>query len=220
MIPDAAGLLSAGRYHLLRATVEPLDAVLASAGAAPMHVRRPVLAVGSNAAPAQLLHKLGPSAVLPMTLARVGGLAAGVSAHVSHGRYIPAAPIAAPGELHRLLVLWPDDQQLAALDRTEPNYRRTVLGPQFTVMLRSGGRCEVYVSRWGCLLDGGGQPRRLGSQRDLLAAVLAGSAELRALFGQTPQDFVAAAAHADRRARAREIFAAAGWVAAQPELLG
>lgn len=183
-----------------------------------------MLAVGSNAAPVQLTRKLGPSGVLPMTLASVHGLAAGVSAHVSHGRYVPAAPIAAPGEHHMLFVIWPDEAQLAVLDRTEPNYRRTVIGPEVTVQLTDGPEagveladgqvraCEVYVSRWGILLDAEGRPRRLGDQRELVAALLAGSADLRALFGRTPEDFIVAAADEARRVRARAVFAAEGWV--------
>lgn len=191
-----------------------LDALLA----APVRARRAVLAVGSNASPEQLLRKLGPSAVVPMTLAVVDGLAAGVSAHVSHGRYVPAAPVAAPGEQHALSVLWLDDDQLAAVDRTEPNYRRTTLGARFAVALAGGPvrPCDVYVSRWGCLLDGG-RPRRLIPQRQLLAELLAASDDLRAVFGRTPEDFVTAAADPVRRTRARELFAAAGWTAEQPE---
>lgn len=113
-------------------------------------------------------------------------------------------------------MLWLDDAQQATVDRTEPNYHRITLSSQFSVSLADGPvhGCAVYSSRWGCLHDGG-LPRRLGPQRDLLAALLAGSAELRALFGHTPEDFVTAAADPARRERARELFAAAGWTSAQ-----
>lgn len=121
-----------------------------------------MLAVGSNAAPAQMLRKFTSrrvSTVLPMVRVTVHGLAAGVSAHISRAGYVPATPIVAPGESHRMSVLWLDDEQLAALDDSEPNYRRVRLDGY-----------DVYVSRWGCLRDDYGQPLRLGDQRQLLAA--------------------------------------------------
>lgn len=124
--------------------------------------RHRVLAVGSNAAPAQMLRKFASRrvwTVLPMVRVTVHGIAAGVSAHISRAGYVPATPIATPGETHRMSVLWLDDEQLAALDDSEPNYHRVRLDGY-----------NVYVSRWGCLRDAHGRPRRLGDQRELLAA--------------------------------------------------
>jgi len=57
--------------------------------------RVPVLAVGSNACPAQLRHKMaqsGVSGTIPLVKARVGGIGVGVSAHVSLMGYVSASP--------------------------------------------------------------------------------------------------------------------------------
>lgn len=214
--PAGSGLLVAGRFEPVADRQQLADA-LAAAGVSPMTSRQPVLAVGANGSPERLAAKLGPSAIVPMTSAIVTDVAVGVSAHVSPGRYVPVAPISAPGEQHRLVMIWLDAAQLAAVDRTEPNYRRVPLAAPVTVPLVGGTvDCHVYASRWGCLLDDG-EPRRLGDQRRLVSDLLARSAELRALFGRTPEEFVHAAGDPVRRERAREIMVAAGWVRPQPE---
>jgi hypothetical protein len=96
-----------------------------------------VIAVGSNGSPAQLHRKLaGRTGVLvPMTYVAVGGLVPGVSAHVSRPGYVPATPVLLPGATGRLVLLWLDDAQLAAVDATEPNYHRTALPAEVTVSL-------------------------------------------------------------------------------------
>lgn len=229
-IPAESGLLVDGSYRELRpapgrelgtwdvetpAGAVPLDDALRAAGVTPTGRRLAVLAVGSNAAPAQLERKFsrrGVPAVLPMVRVRVTGIAAGVSAHVSHGRYVPSTPMVSPGEVSELFVLWLDDVQLAALDETEPNYRRTPLDERFPVRLPSGWRvpdCAAYVSRWGCLADQRGELRRAGDQRQLLADLLAESNALRRLCGDTPEAFVEAARDAAVRDRARHLFASA-----------
>lgn len=106
------------------------------------HGRRPVLAIGSNADPAQLRRKLGSSLHVPVTAIRVNGLAVAHSAHVGPPGYVPYAPRRAPGARLDAVLLWLDDAALAALDATEPNYRRIrVPGVDF----------QVYRSRWGLL---------------------------------------------------------------------
>ncbi|RKS07852.1 hypothetical protein DFP74_3538 [Nocardiopsis sp. Huas11] len=144
-IPDGSGVLLDRSYVALRPEAgrpagewtaafdddggSTLEGVLARLGRAPMADRHPVLAVGSNAAPAQMRRKLRSRAlepVVPMTLADVDGIAPGFSAHVSRPGYVPAAPVARPGR-RRLFVLWPDQAQLEAIDATEPNYRRLLL---------------------------------------------------------------------------------------------
>lgn len=237
-IPADSGLLVDGNYLAMHPAgrelgqwpvetpegAQPLDEALAAAGAAPTAQRHPVLAVGSNAAPAQLKRKFGRRrvpAVLPLVRARAEGISAGVSAHVSPGRYVPAAPIVTPGEASELFVLWLDDRQLAALDKTEPNYRRAPLDKRFPVRLLSGPRvpdCAVYVGRWGCLLDRRGRPRRANGQRELLTDLLDESDELRRLFGATPEEFVEAARDEQLREKARRVFADEKLVRPQPEL--
>ncbi|WP_052424293.1 hypothetical protein [Nonomuraea candida] len=202
-VPAGSGVLVDDAYVPLRpegapqgwrADGETLAGLLAREGCAPLEERHRVVAVGSNAAPGQvrrkfLTHRVRP--VVPMTVAEVHGVAPGVSAHVSRWGYVPAAPIGAPGETSRLFVLWLDERQLAALDLTEPNYRRRPLdGP---VVLESGARVPppfVYEGRHGCLAGPDGRGRRLTSQRRLIRSLLDTSPALRRLCGSTPEDFV------------------------------
>ncbi|MFG3232155.1 hypothetical protein ACGFZG_10505 [Streptomyces antibioticus] len=162
--------------------------------------RTPVLAVGSNASPAQLRYKLAVSGVrsaVPMVKSRVTGVEVGVSAHVSLLGYMSASPVEAPGRERELFVIWLDDAQLAVVDATEPNYDRVALSaPRFRVELENGETLpEVfsYVNRHGVLHDGTGAPRGHPGQRALISELLAGSPALRILFGVTPEEFVARA---------------------------
>lgn len=123
--------------------------------------RTPVAAVGSNASPTILRHKLGPllETGLPITLAQVDGLAVGHSAHVSARGYVAAAPIASPPDAgpRAVTLAWFDRAQLAAMDETEPNYRRTTLPSRMPC--RQGDvtvtGTEVYVSNHGVLGEAG-----------------------------------------------------------------
>lgn len=196
-----------------------LDAVLRASGAVPVADRVPVVAVGSNASPAQVRHKLsaaGLPVVVPMVPVLVDGVGAGVSAHISAPGYVGAAPFAGPVR-SALAVSWLDADQLAAVDATEPNYRRVALTPQhFPVTLPGGAALSgawLYVGRHGVLtLDGGG-PRSCGDQRTLLRDLLAGSGRLRALLGPGPREWVTrAAADPAVRAVGAGLFADLGWV--------
>ncbi|MET7336085.1 hypothetical protein [Nonomuraea sp. NPDC005650] len=220
-IPATSGVLAGDAYLPLRpvpegewrAGDETLDGLLARLGRAPMPERHPVVAVGSNAAPSQLRRKfVGQSIppVVPMTLAEVDGIAPGVSAHVSRWGYLPAVPLEAPGETSRLFVVWPDDRELAALDRTEPNYwRRRLPAERHPVTLESGTPlppCFVYVGRHGCLVDETGAARRLADQWTLIQRLLDESAELRRLCGSTPEEFVASVRDEALRETIRRLF--------------
>ncbi|MFG1948328.1 hypothetical protein [Nonomuraea sp. NPDC048826] len=202
-VPDASGVLVDGAYLPLAESGE------AMAG------RHPVVAVGSNAAPGQLWRKFAGHAirpVVPMTRADVVGVVPGVSAHVSRWGYVPAAPVAVPGEVSRLFVLWLDDRALAALDLTEPNYRRRRLpADRHPVTLESGARlpwCFAYVGRHGCLTDGRGRPRRLVAQPELIRSLLEESPELRRLCGDTPEEFVVRVRDETVRDAVRRLFLA------------
>ncbi|MBZ6231856.1 hypothetical protein [Streptomyces olivaceus] len=176
--------------------------------------RVPVLAIGSNASPGQLRHKMaefGIGSPVPMVRSRVTGLGIGVSAHVSRMGYVSASPVAAPGTVRELFVLWLDAEQLAVVDASEGvpmaggNFDRAWLpAPDVRVEPGDGSVLRgayAYVNRHGVLHDGTGTgaPRRHpGEQRPLIAGLLHGSARLRALFGTTPDEFCARA-RADRR---------------------
>jgi hypothetical protein len=174
--------------------------------------RVPVLAIGSNASPAQLRHKMaefGIDSPIPMVRSRVTGLDIGVSAHVSRMGYVSASPVGAPGTVRELFVLWLDAEQLAVIDASEGvpmaggNFDRVWLpAPDVRVEPGDGsvlGGAYAYVNRHGVLHDGTGAPRRHpGAQRPLITELLHGSARLRELFGTTPEEF-SARARADRR---------------------
>ncbi|MFB8750105.1 hypothetical protein [Streptomyces parvulus] len=173
--------------------------------------RVPVLAIGSNASPGQLRHKMaefGVDSPIPMVRSRVTGLDVGVSAHVSRMGYVSASPVRAPGVVRELFVLWLDPEQLAVVDASEGvpmaggNFDRAWL-PADHVQVRAPdgavlGGAHVYVNRHGVLHDGTGAPRRHpGEQRPLITGLLRASPRLRALFGTTPEEFCARA-RADR----------------------
>ncbi|WSL13704.1 hypothetical protein OG194_41540 [Streptomyces sp. NBC_01288] len=172
--------------------------------------RTPVLAIGSNACPGQLRHKMaefGITSPVPMVKVRVTGIDVGVSAHVSRVGYVSASPVNSPGVVRELFVTWFDARQLAVVDASEGAYDRTWLPGSssgsnsdsdsdsdsgFRFELGSGELLRgvyVYVNRHGVLHDGTGVPRRHPGERALLTELLGGSAELRTLFGRTPEEF-------------------------------
>ncbi|MER7918466.1 MULTISPECIES: hypothetical protein [unclassified Streptomyces] len=188
--------------------------------------RAPVLAVGSNACPGQLRHKMaefGLDTPVPMVRSRVTGLDVGVSAHVSRMGYVSASPVKSPSVTRELFVLWLDRRQLDALDASEGaplpdgNFRRAWLpAPDVQVQLADGtvlSGAYVYVNRHGVLHDGTGAPRRHPGQRPLLTGLLASSARLRELFGASPEEF-SERARGDVRlcARGTRLFAEHAWV--------
>jgi hypothetical protein len=240
VLPQAHGLLVDGCYLRLipsgrrevggwlveaeEGRVE-LDVLLGEHGRPGTGERYPVLSVGSNAAPAQLRRKFegqGVEALVPMVKSRVAGIVPGMSAHVSRYGYVPATCVRAPGQQVELFVAWLDEDELRAVDATEPNYDRVLLaGDHFPVLLPSGERlqaCSAYISKWGCLARPDGELWPLVSQRDLLGTLLAGSVPLRELFGDTPESFTERAADDVKRKHAQRIFHDEGWVRPQPEL--
>ncbi|AJE82269.1 hypothetical protein SLNWT_1893 [Streptomyces albus] len=189
-----------------------LDEALTARGLSPTGARCPVLAVGSNASPAQLTYKMARyavPAVLPMVPVRVRGLAVGCSAHIGRAGYVAAAPCPDPAAEREFVVSWLDPAQLAVVDGTEfPNYTRALLpGDRFPMELPSGerlGGAYLYAGAHGVLPDPAtGRPRPGGGdQSALLDALLADSPALRALLGPGPADWVARA-RSSPRARAQ-----------------
>lgn len=163
---------------------------------------RAVVSVGSNAAPAVLRAKLARHgvrqdvAVAPM---RVSGIAIGHSAHVSVGGYIPAAPYFAPGRVADLHVSWFDDDQLAALDATEPNYDRITFG-----------EVDLYVSKWG-VLAAAGVPIEFTTQRDLYEVLARDGAGGGVIDSADPQATLARLQQPDVRERLRGLWATDGY---------
>lgn len=162
--------------------VESIDAALA--GAPSTKGRAAVLAVGSNAAPARLVEKsLGrPLAALRVVLR---DHVAVYSAHVSRYGAIASTLHPEPGAWCKLHVTLLDSDQLAAVDRTEGNYRRVGLPGRHVIGMERVPveRIERYASGWGPLLVGG-EPVRLAeipSGRSRLQALSQGAIQRRVL---------------------------------------
>ncbi len=195
-----------------------LGYALLALNAVPIEARVPVLAVGSNAAIAQMQAKFqaaGISCAMPLTWARVTGIRVGAAAIVSRWGYIPAAPVFEPGVTTRLAVNWLDPEQLRALDETETGYERRLVddGDDTRVQLESGERlCTfgIYVSTSGVLADSDGRrPMDLPGQEELIRQLLArGDRGLRVLAGRGVPGFLRAAT--DREGRARLVEALRG----------
>lgn len=165
----------------------------------PVHEDRgPVLAVGSNASPAQPRHKpaeFGVTSRVPMVKARVTGVDVGVSAHVSLMGYVRAracrsgaAPSAGRGCL------------------------RPTSGPRSPKAgcNRTSSRASTGTASYN---DGAaGAPRRhTGDRRVLIGELLVALPRLGELFGDTPEAFCARA-RADRGLcdRGTRLFAGEG----------
>lgn len=95
--------------------------------------RTPVLAVGSNRAPAQLARKfagLGPGMVIPVTGGRLAGFDVVYSSHFSRYGAVPARLWPMPGVTVEIGVSWLTPAQLQRMHETEgaANYRYAELG--------------------------------------------------------------------------------------------
>lgn len=173
-----------------------LDTVLTDEGLAPIAERVPVLAVGSNASTAQLWRKFttaGIRPIVPLTAVTVTGIMAGVSAHVSRPGYLPATPVADPEAVSDLFITWLDDEQLTAMDSTEPNYDRVRLSPEYPVNFPGGKAvddCWLYVSTHGHLIERDGSPLPLAGQEILIMWLLSEIPALVKVAGETPAEWV------------------------------
>jgi hypothetical protein len=194
-----------------------LDQVLLAYEAVPIAGRIPVLAVGSNAAPAQVRRKLaasGPATAVPITAVRVNGLSVGVSAHVSRAGYVPATPVPDPSSANVLMwVTWLAPDQLVTIDRTEPNYDRMRVPRFCSIRLTSGqavSGCWLYVSRHGHLIGPSGEPRKLIDQAGLMSSLLAEVPGLAELAGTSPEEWLSRIRDKRVRDDIRDLFRSAG----------
>ena len=201
-----------------------LDEVLSAAGVALMRERLPTLAVGSNASPGQLASKFGlaphVSDVVPLTRVTVAGLGVGHSAHISKQGYIPYAPMRSGGSMS-LFMLWLDPDQLAHIDKTEPNYKPMfVKGSAFPAQLDSGeivNEYSLYRGRWGVLRTQPlGAPALASTQEKVIGCLAAVSSLVELAPGLTEGAKAATRALAgdeDLRVRLRDAVAAEKLVA-------
>jgi hypothetical protein len=123
--------------------------------------RRALLAYGANASPEALTRKLAATAPAPIPVLRVAlsGWDVVYSAHVTRYGAVPAAVIASPGTVASIHLVFPNDEQLAAIAATEGhNYRLEQLA-DFTAELEIGGEgpreIDAFISVHGPLLLGG-----------------------------------------------------------------
>jgi len=215
--PSRSGALGQWRVALGPGDGKALDEVLGQRGAALTGERVPVLAVGSNAAPAQIRRKLSAAALtaaVPVTAVTVDGLSVGVSAHVSKAGYVPATPVPDPAaKARRMWVTWLAPDELQAMDQTEPNYDRVRVPGSCSVRLtpvQALPACWLYVSRHGYLTERSGEPRTLTDQSDLMSRLLAEIPALTDLAGTTPDEWISRARDQGTRDRIRDLFRSSG----------
>lgn len=100
-------------FLLDHGAVKPLPAGYSMAG------RLPVLAVGSNRSPVQLVRKYGHGAQIPVTAFELADHDVAYCAYMTHYGSIPATLIPAPGHRAQLAVTWLTAAQLARMHETE-----------------------------------------------------------------------------------------------------
>ncbi|MEX2617111.1 MAG: hypothetical protein WD767_13525 [Alphaproteobacteria bacterium] len=119
--------------------------------------RTPVLAVGSNQAPAQLTRKFGPDpdAVIPVQRCALRDFDVVYSAHVAGYGSVPAMLQSAPGVTVTLFVNWLSEDQLPVMHATElgaENYHYGRLDDIDLTLEEGGGALDSvhgYISRRG-----------------------------------------------------------------------
>jgi len=121
---------------------------------------------------------------------------------------MPTTPYAAPGAVLRVVASWFGPEQLAALDATEPNYRRLRLPAD---VLGAPDGAQAYVSRWGVLTPGG-VPLTSRSQPEVHAVLAVDPVLADLLPCADPEATVAALRDPATAGRVRARFVAAGWV--------
>ena len=199
-VPSHSFLWSAGGIEPLRSSV-PLDEV--SAG------RHPVLAIGSNASPAQLTRKFSherfadpasPDGVIPVLIAVAGGVDVVYGAHVAWYGSLPATLLDTAGATAHVFITWLTPLQRRRMDETEALGQAYQLRPIEAVRCHGEtvDRALSYVTVGGaCLLGGSplgldsihapGSVRRRATQRqawDELSVDMDGDVDGPALLGR------------------------------------
>ncbi len=192
----------------------------------------PVLASGSNAAPAQLTRKYAGAAdaVIPVTRARLAGFDSVYNAHIAAYGSVPATLFPSPGTVLTTFVTWLDGPALAVMHGTEQpgvNYHYTRLsGIEVGVEgLGTLDEAYAYISVAGCLIHEDGpiglaevpaqgrrfptrtQPEMLALVRDLTAP----GTELDAFIAETVADAHLRAERSARLAATARAFAYSGF---------
>ena len=162
--PEGGFVLASGR--LLNLEQVQLDQMDEDPKCGVLAGRTPVLSVGSNRAPVQLLRKFGPDSLLPVTPARLHDCDITHAAILGYYAAVPCTAFPSPGTIVDLNVVWLDDYQLAQMHRTEGinvAYDFVVMETvehQFTVR---PGPVFGYAARAGVLDCGDGEPAGLSA---------------------------------------------------------
>ncbi|MDG2199489.1 MAG: hypothetical protein P8O70_21860 [SAR324 cluster bacterium] len=162
--PEGSYLLAKGRlFQLDQRDLEEGNLVQAE----PLLVgRTPVLAVGSNRAPYQLLHKFGSEAIVPVTSARLHDCDVVHTALVSYYGAIPCTAFPSLGTIMELKVVWLDEQLLLHMHKTEG------IGVAYDYVEMQGVEHQLvvptgpvfgYAARAGVLAWEGSQPAGLAA---------------------------------------------------------
>lgn len=126
--------------------------------------RVPVIASGSNAAPAQLARKFeafARGAEIPVTRAHVADFDSVYNAHITAYGSVPATLFPSPGTVLETFITWLDDHELAVMHGTEQpgvNYHFTELS-RLSIEVDGIGTLDgafAYISVAGCLSHEGG----------------------------------------------------------------
>jgi hypothetical protein len=126
--------------------------------------RSPVIASGSNAAPAQLARKYEnflPGAEIPVTRVELGEFDSVYNAHITAYGSVPATLFPSPGTVLETFITWLDDQELAVMHATEQpgiNYHFAELRA-LTLEVEGVGPLDAafaYISVVGCFNHEGG----------------------------------------------------------------
>ena len=152
---------AAGSVHVLGEGERPND-VLRALGGAPLAARIPVLAVGSNAYPRQLLDKFSHVGLaddsVPTLRCRVPQAAIANAGAISGLRYIPVSLRARPGAHCETWLQWLTVEQLARISATEGAAYRLVAIPDVVAPALGPGRPTALGWAHEALLDLGDGP--------------------------------------------------------------
>ena len=162
--PEGGFVLASGR--LLRLEQEQLNRLDDDPHSGILAGRTPVLSVGSNRAPLQLLRKFGLDALLPVTPARLHDCDVTHAALLGYYAAVPCTAFPSSGTVVDLNVVWLDDDQLAEMHRTEgigvayDFVKMETVEHQFAVR---SGPVFGYTARAGVLDCGNGKPASLAA---------------------------------------------------------
>jgi len=125
-----------------------------------LSTRTPLLAYGSNAAPEVLARKIADDDdPVPVIRARLCDFDVVYSAHIAAYGAVPATIQGSAGTEVSVFVAHLTGEQLRRVSETEPNYELKQLpGARLRCAdAAAPGEIVAYVSRHGCLVDGGGE---------------------------------------------------------------